>query len=242
MPEVVDVKGMSDSDFVKKYERFLHFFIQRRYGSKLDSIKNDTGLEIEDLVQCGMIALIKARDQFKPELGFKFLTFATPKIIGEIGHEIYKTQKVKIEKTVYYAKGKILKNKLGEESVEHISKVLEIEPKLVKAAKDYQPGAFSLDKIVYSSGSGEGEDITLERKLEDENESIESKVENKMVVHSFLNTLQDREMIVWDMHSQNKPQHEISNRAGVSQPHISRILKQINQRAAAFGKAQGVAK
>ena len=39
MPEVVDVKGMSDSEFVKKYERFLHFFIQRRYGSKLDSIK-----------------------------------------------------------------------------------------------------------------------------------------------------------------------------------------------------------
>lgn len=242
MPEVVDVKGMSDEEFVKKYERFLHFFIQRRYGSKLDSIKSDTGLEIDDLVQCGMIALIKARNQFKPELGFKFLTFATPKIIGEIGHEIYKTQKVKIEKTVYYAKGKILKNKLGEESVEHISKVLEIEPKLVKAAKDYQPGAFSLNKIVYSSGSGEGEDITLERTLEDENESIESKVENEMVVHSFLNTLQDREMIVWDMYSQNKPQQEISNHAGVSQPHISRILKRINERAVAFGKSQGVAR
>ena len=90
---------------------------------------------MEDLVQCGMIALIKARDQFKPELGFKFLTFATPKIIGEIGHEIYKMQKVKIEKTVYYAKGKILKNKLGEESVEDISKALEIEPNLVETAK-----------------------------------------------------------------------------------------------------------
>ncbi|MEA1010960.1 MULTISPECIES: sigma-70 family RNA polymerase sigma factor [Bacillus cereus group] len=106
MAETVDVKGMSDSEFVKKYEQFLHFFIQCRYGSKLDSIKSDTGLEIEDLVQCGMIALIKARDQFKPELGFKFLTFATPKIIGEIGHEIYKTQKVKIERQYIMPRGR----------------------------------------------------------------------------------------------------------------------------------------
>ncbi|SCN35801.1 Protein of unknown function [Bacillus cytotoxicus] len=38
-----------------------------------------------------MVALMKAREQFKPELGFKFLTFAAPRIVYEIGNGIWKT-------------------------------------------------------------------------------------------------------------------------------------------------------
>ncbi|YAR63256.1 sigma-70 family RNA polymerase sigma factor [Bacillus cytotoxicus] len=109
MTELIDVKALSDEEFIQKYEKFVFHFIHKKYGHRLQAIKDDTGLEFEDLVQCGMIALIKAREQFKPEMGFKFLTFAVPKIIGEIGNEIWKTQKLKIERTVYYAKGKILK-------------------------------------------------------------------------------------------------------------------------------------
>ncbi|MDR4984531.1 hypothetical protein [Bacillus cereus] len=110
-----------------------------------------------------------------------------------------------------------MKNKFGEESVEHISEVLEIKPKLVGIAKDYQPGALSLDKIIYSSGSGEGEDITFKKMLEDENENIEDEVEKKMLVNSFVQTLQDKEMIVWDMHSTGSRQENIGKRIGKSQ-------------------------
>ncbi|MDH2890655.1 sigma-70 family RNA polymerase sigma factor [Bacillus cytotoxicus] len=242
MTELIDVKALSDEEFIQKYEKFVFHFIHKKYGHRLQAIKDDTGLEFEDLVQCGMIALIKAREQFKPEMGFKFLTFAVPKIIGEIGNEIWKTQKLKIERTVYYAKGKILKNKLSEESVDHISETLDIDPKLVEAAQDYQPGTFSIDKVFYPDDNGEGEKITLEKQLEDESVDVESTVENKVILHSFFDTLQHSELVVWDMHSKGTRQENIGKRIGKSQVQVSRILGRINKRATAFGQKQGIAK
>ncbi|PIE91671.1 RNA polymerase subunit sigma-28, partial [Bacillus fungorum] len=59
---------------------------------------------------------------------------------------------------------------------------------------------------------------------------------------SFVQTLPDREMIVWDMYSNHMSQENIGKKVGVTQTQISRILKRINERAAAFGRAQGVAK
>ncbi|MDH2880121.1 hypothetical protein [Bacillus cytotoxicus] len=133
---------------------------------------------------------------------------------------------MKIERTVYYAKGKILKNKLSEESVDHISKTLDMGHGLVEAA---QPGTFSLDKVIYPADNGEGVDV-------------ESTLENKVILHSFFDTLQHSELIVWDMHSKRIRQENIGKRIGKSQVQVSRIVKRMNKRATAFGQQQGVAK
>ena len=42
------------------------------------------GADHEDIYQVACIALIKAVERFNPEKGFKFVSFATPTIIGEI--------------------------------------------------------------------------------------------------------------------------------------------------------------
>jgi RNA polymerase sigma-B factor len=42
------------------------------------------GEPLEDLIQVGMLGLIKAIDRFEPQRGFEFITFAMPTIIGEI--------------------------------------------------------------------------------------------------------------------------------------------------------------
>lgn len=44
----------------------------------------DRGIPVEDLIQVGAIGLINAVDRFEPVKGFKFSTFATPTIVGEI--------------------------------------------------------------------------------------------------------------------------------------------------------------
>ncbi|PIE92198.1 RNA polymerase subunit sigma-28, partial [Bacillus fungorum] len=61
MAEVVDGKGMSDDEFVKKYKKLVYNFVWKKYSSNEEMIKSNTGLEIDDLIQYGMIGLLKAR-------------------------------------------------------------------------------------------------------------------------------------------------------------------------------------
>ena len=45
---------------------------------------DNTGVGVEDLISIGTIGLIKAIDNFNPDLGLKFSTYGQPMIIGEI--------------------------------------------------------------------------------------------------------------------------------------------------------------
>ncbi|MFB8328104.1 sigma-70 family RNA polymerase sigma factor [Bacillus wiedmannii] len=242
MPEIVDVKAMSDDEFVKKYKKLAYNFVWRKYGSHLKAIKSNTGLEIEDLIQCGMIGLLKARKEFNPTYGCEFSTFAIPKMHGETTKAIINNQKVKITSEIFHLKGRIIRKKLIDEKPEVISQQLGVSVEVVEEALQYQQIPSSLNELAFSSGSGDT-DLTLEQMLIDERSGNETeKVEHEILVNSFVQTLPDREMIVWDMYSNHMSQESIGKKVGVSQTQISRILKRIEERAAAFGREQGVAK
>lgn len=242
MLEIVDVKTLTDDEFFKKYKKLVYKFVWEKYGSNLESIKSNTGLEIEDLIQCGMIGLLKARKDFDPAYGCKFSTLAIPKMHGETTRAIINNQKVKVTREIFYLKGRIIREKLAEEKPEVISQLLGVTVEDVEEALRYQQIPSSLNELAFSSGSGDT-DLTLEQMLIDERSGNETeKVEHEILVNSFVQTLPDREMIVWDMYSNHMSQESIGKKVGVSQTQISRILKRIEERAAAFGREQGVAK
>ncbi|OOR22778.1 sigma-70 family RNA polymerase sigma factor [Bacillus wiedmannii] len=242
MPEIVDVKTLTDNEFFKKYKKLVYKFVWEKYGSNLESIKSNTGLEIEDLIQCGMIGLLKARKDFDPAYGCKFCTLAIPKMHGETTRAIINNQKVKVTREIFYLKCRIIREKLAEEKPEVISQLLGVTVEDVEEALRYQQIPSSLSEVMYSSG-GESAEITLESKLVDESSIRKTEeIEEKMVIHSFKNTLPDRELMIWDMYSNHMSQESIGERVGVTQTQISRILKRIKGRAAAFGREQGVAK
>ncbi|MEW4232573.1 sigma-70 family RNA polymerase sigma factor [Bacillus thuringiensis] len=234
-----NVRVMSDTEFMKKYERLVHHCVWKRYAKKMKSIEHDTGLDIEDLTQFGMIGLIKARDNFDLEYGCKFSTYAVPKILGEIGRAIRDHQKVKVQRNVYSIKGKILRQNLEDETPEEIASILNEDVSVVSNALHYQPGAQSLNKVVHQSNGNE--ELTLESMLEDKKaENVEDVSINRMVIQAFKSQLSHKEHIVLDMSLQNRTQQNIANEIGCSQVQISRILTKINQNAAQFGKDGGL--
>ncbi|HDR7708219.1 TPA: sigma-70 family RNA polymerase sigma factor [Bacillus cereus] len=237
--EIVNVREMSDDEFMDKYGRLVHHCVWKRYAKKKASIERDTGLDIEDLTQFGMIGLIKARDNFDLEFGCAFSTYAVPKILGEIGRAIRDNQKIKVQRTVYGVKGKILNQQLADKEPEEIADILNEPVTLVKMALEYQPSTDSLSKVVYASGANE--ELTLETMIEDtKTEDIEETTINRAVIRGFKAALPPKEYIVLDMRLQNMTQQNIANQMGYSQVQISRILAKINQRAAQFGKEGGL--
>ncbi|CCW04281.1 MULTISPECIES: sigma-70 family RNA polymerase sigma factor [Bacillus] len=243
MKAIEDVRAMPDEEFMSKYEDLVHHFIWKRYKGMLEIVKANTGLEMEDLVQYGMIGLIKARRDFNHELGYQFSTYAIPKIHGEVGKFIMNSHKIKVPRTLYQLRGKMMSQGLMEEDAETVCKQLDVALPEVKEALRYQPNTKSLQDVMYTSASGGSEEILLEDMLEDTQVIEETEqVENHMVLQSFYQTLQQPELIVWDMHSKHKTQQEIGSRVGRCQVQVSRILKRIQQRAAEFGKEQGLGK
>ncbi len=89
------------------------------------------GREDEDLVQVGVIGLIKAVNGFEPERGYAFSTYAVPVIIGEIKEYFRKNTLIKVSRDTNKKaklleekrKELILKNK-REPSMEELSKEL----------------------------------------------------------------------------------------------------------------------
>ncbi|HFJ9315011.1 hypothetical protein CN391_24940 [Bacillus anthracis] len=50
-------------------------------------------------------------------------------------------------------------------------------------------------------------------------------IDEKIVMCSFINTLPDRELMIWDMYSNHMSQGNIGKRVGVTQTQIRWILK-----------------
>lgn len=186
MSEIVYVKAMTDDEFFLKYKKLVYKFVWGKYGSNLESIKSNTGLEIEDLIQCGMIGLLEAREDFDAAYGCKFSTLAIPKIYGESTRTIINNQKVKVTREIFYLKGRIIRGKLAEEKPEFISQLLGVSVENVEEALRYQQIPSSLHDVTFSSGSG-GNDLTLEQMLVDESSIGKTEeIDEKIVMCSFM--------------------------------------------------------
>ncbi|MED2764836.1 sigma factor [Bacillus thuringiensis] len=211
MKAIEDVRAMPDEEFMNKYEDLVHHFIWERYKGMLKIVKGNTGLKLEDLVQCGRIGLIKARRDFNHNLGYQFSTYAIPKIHREVRKLIMNSHKIKVPRALYQLRRKMMSQGLMEEDVGTICKQLNVVLPEVIEALQYQPNTKSLQDVMYTSASGGNEKILLEDMLEDMLEDTQvieetEQVENHRVLQSFYQTLQHPELIVWDMHWKHKTQ------------------------------------
>lgn len=87
---------------VNEHQRLVHMVANR--------FRVPRGVDYEDLVQVGMIGLLQAIREFDDSLGYKFSTFAVPRILSQIARYIKNLSAVKRKGNVASIETKIYDN------------------------------------------------------------------------------------------------------------------------------------
>jgi len=190
------------------------------------------GVEYDDIYQVACMALIKAVDRFSPEKGVKFVSFATPTILGEIKRFFRdKSTAIKIPRRLYEARQGL--NKARDELTQKLNRVpradeiaaymgisLEMVLEVIEAGNTNI--IKSLDQNVYHDN-----DVDFEDMLGYDEKTYE-KIENRDFIEKALKNFGDveREFITL-RYIENLTQKQIAEKFGVSQMYISRMEKKI---------------
>lgn len=193
------------------------------------------GIDYDDIFQVASIGLIYAVDRFDIEKGFKFSSFATPTIIGEIKkHFRDKGWTIRVPRRIQELSKKINNAKilLSQElqrapTVDDIAEYLKSTPEEIleamEASKVYTPQ--SLD-LTYDSNTDD-KDVNLADLIGVEDEHFD-KIENKDLLIKGTKNLNDMEKkILVDRYFNSKTQVSIADELGISQMTVSRMEKRI---------------
>ena len=188
------------------------------------------GVEYEDLVQIGLLGLIKAIYNFDESHNVRFSTYAVPLIIGEIKRFMRDDGEIKVSRIIKYQAHKINKFieeyqiKTGEEpSLNVISKTLDISVDDVVLALDSNKMPVSLYETVDDGQEKSQQLIDKIPAKESEDDVI-----NKLYVKNLLNLLNERERkIIVLRYFRDQTQSEVAKILGVSQVQVSRLENKI---------------
>lgn len=196
------------------------------------------GEQLDDLIQVGNIGLIHAIDRYDPSRGTKFVTYATPTIIGEIRRYFRdRTWSLKVPRHLQklnVAASKAIET-LSQElerppTVEEISKMIDAtEEETIEAleiASVYE--AYSLDaKIPYDNMLTQ---LEMAESIGHIDESIQ-RLEEYGDLDDALDSLESREKsIIYLRFFNDMSQTEVARKLNISQMHVSRLQQRALRR------------
>ncbi|MEU6574114.1 RNA polymerase sigma factor SigF [Streptomyces sp. NPDC046805] len=190
--------------------------------------------EMEDIVQVGMIGLIKAIDRFELSREVEFTSFAVPYIVGEIKRFFRDTSwAVHVPRRLQEARVQLaraneeLRGRLGRAATtKELSELMSLAEDEVVEAQLASNGytSASLDAAINGSEDGEG---ALADFIGDEDAAL-GLVEDLHALAPLIAELaeRDRQIIHWRF-VEELTQAQIGERLGVSQMHISRLISRL---------------
>lgn len=242
----VDITGINTNTLkVLKNDEMLKKFIEYQKGNLLakeDIINGNLKLvlsiikkynngkhDMNDLFQIGCVGLIKAVDNFDPNYGVMFSTYAVPLILGEVKRFIRDSTQVRIARSIRDNAYKILQfkdeyqTKYGKEPTnEEICKSLEMTDYDLQLSLDSLKEPMSIFEPIYNDG---GDTIYLADQIADIKNNNEDR-DNIISLRRALMKIKTRERnILTDRYIVGKTQSEIAEELGVSQAQVSRIEK-----------------
>jgi RNA polymerase sigma-B factor len=199
-------------------------FLARKFAGR--------GEPVDDLVQVASVGLIKAVDRFDLDRQIEFSTYATPNILGEI-------------KRYFRDKGWAMRVPRGLQELRQSAKEV-IRDETVKTGRS--PSLQELAQTLDADVEGVAEALTLGRAYNtaslnapvshdepdgdtimdlqaDDNVPIEG-LEEKMLLQEAIGGLKDQQQQILKLRfNEGKTQTEIADHIGVSQMHVSRLLR-----------------
>ncbi len=190
------------------------------------------GEPMDDLVQVGSIGLVLAIERFDMERGVKFTTYAVPTIVGEIQRHFrdrawavhvprrMKELSLKLARTIEAATGDLGRAP----TIAELAKDTGLEEEeVVEALETYH--AYSTRSLSQPLGLGDSDDGTVEDLFGVQEEGYDE-VEDGVLLESGLAALDDRERAIIELRFfEGLTQSEIAARIGISQMHVSRLLR-----------------
>jgi RNA polymerase sigma-B factor len=186
---------------------------------------------VEDLVQVACVGLLKAVDRFDHERGLAFSTYAVPTITGELKRHLRDTtwsvhvsqrmrQRVlEVTRAADQLRGRIGRSPTAEEIAEALDMPVACVVEAAEAATAHD--AASLDHPGDSDGSADGRNPALG--FEDDRFEL---VEYGAILQPALRALPGRERLILRLRfDRDMTQGEIANALGMSQMHVSRLLR-----------------
>jgi RNA polymerase sigma-B factor len=188
----------------------------------------------EDLMQVASLGLVNAISRFDPDRGLAFTTFAVPTILGELRRHFRdrtwlvhvdrgaKDMSARVERTI----DELSRTRGGQSpSVVEIAERAELSPEQVVEAINARTARYVMS--VDRSGNGD-EDDERSSMLDciGEEEAGYDAVEYGAAIASVVDELPERERMMLHLRFvEDMTQSEIAARIGVSQMHVSRILR-----------------
>ncbi len=214
---------MNRNDVVNKYINLAEIISKKFYNR---------GIDYEDIYQVACIALIKSVERFDLDKGVKFVSFATPTIIGEIKRYFRdKGSTIRIPRRIYEVYQKVNYAK------EYLTQELKRTPKINEIAVHLNLSEETILEIIeswnaYNMQSFDQnvlneDNLELHELIGTEDSSFE-KIENYDFLKKSLDKFSDVEKDFINMrYFKNATQKEIASKMGVSQMYISRLEKKI---------------
>ena len=184
---------------------------------------------VDDLFQIGCIGLIKSIDNFNPEIGVKFSTYAVPMIIGEIRRYLRDNNSIRVSRslrdTAYkaiHAREVLSKELSREPTIEDIAEKIEIPKEDIVFALDAIQCPVSLYDPVYTDG---GDTLYVMDQISDKKNKEETWVE-ELSLSDAMKRLNERENYIIKLRFfEGKTQLEVAEEIHISQAQVSRLEK-----------------
>lgn len=191
------------------------------------------GENLDDLFQVGCIGLIKAIDNFNPDLGLRFSTYGQPMIIGEIRRFLRDNNAMRVSRSVRDVAYKAmqareaLQKRLGREpSVAQIAKEVGLPQATVTLALESVVEPISLYEPVYSDG---GDTLYVMDQVGET--GCEENWISSISFRDTMQSLSDREKKIMALrYLSGKTQVEVAREIGISQAQVSRLEKSALER------------